>query len=168
MKVAVRRIRADEWRVLRELRLRSLGDAPQAFGQTYENAAAIKDEEWQQNARQAAQGDGRTWLIASNGSVDVGLVQGRRRPPDDCLVFSMWVAPEARRTGVGRELLDAVGEWAATWGGRRIVLWVTGTNEGGHRFYDSIGFRVLADGADAESGRTFGAIAMERPIPTTK
>ena len=31
------------------------------------------------------------------------------------------------------------------------------------RFYDRIGFKVLSDGPDAESGRAYGAFAMERP-----
>jgi GNAT superfamily N-acetyltransferase len=160
----IRRIKANEWQLLRELRLRSLLDSPEAFGQTHANAIAIPDSEWQQNARGASRGDSRTWLIAQLEGVDVGLVQARRRVPDDCLLFSMWVAPEARRAGVGRMLIDAVGDWAATWGGRRIVLWVVGANEGAHRFYVDIGFRVMPDGPDAESGHTFGAFAMERPI----
>src|SRR5262249_11753770 len=109
--------------------------------------------------------DSRTWLFAFNGDEPAGLVQARRRGPDDCLIFSMWVAPGARRTGVGRLLIDSVGDLAAKWGAQRLILWVTGVNGGAHRFYESIGFRVLAEGADAESGATFGAFAMERPIP---
>jgi GNAT superfamily N-acetyltransferase len=92
------------------------------------------------------------------------MVQARRRPPDDCLVFSMWVAPQARREGVGRAWSDAAADWARSWGARRIVLWVTGANEGAQRFYEKIGFRLLTEGADAESGRAFGAFAMERPL----
>jgi len=164
MTATVRRIRPDDWQVLRELRLLSLGDAPEAFGQTYANAAAIPDDEWQQNARAAAHGDARTWLIAEQDGQALGLVQARRRAPDECLVFSMWVAPGARRTGVGRMLIDEVAQWAARWGARRIVLWVVGANEGAHRFYERIGFNVVRDGPDAESGKSFGAFAMERPI----
>src|SRR4051794_29562412 len=165
MVTTIRRIKPSEWQLLRELRLRSLLDAPGAFGQTHDNAVAIPDSEWQQNARGAARGDSRTWLIAGLDGVDVGLVQARRRAPDDCLLFSMWVAPEARRSGVGRMLIDAVGNWAASWGARRIVLWVVGANEGAHRFYEQIGFQVMTQGPDAESGHAFGAFAMERPIP---
>ena len=76
----------------------------------------------------------------------------------------MWVAPTARRSGVGRSLIDSAAKWAGKWDGRRLVLWVTAGNEAAHRFYDSIGFTVIADGPDAESGATFGAFAMERPI----
>jgi len=162
---AVRRIKPDDWPLLRELRLASLLDAPEAFGQTHTNALAIPDAEWQQIARSSATGDGRIWLIARDGDHDVGLVQARRRAPHDCLVFSMWVAPGARRSGVGRLLIDSVAEWARAWGARRIILWVFGANEGAHRFYDEIGFQVVRDGADAESGKTFGAFAMERDIP---
>jgi hypothetical protein len=44
------------------------------------------------------------------------------------------------------------------------VLWVTGVNEGAQRFYDRVGFRLLSAGPDADSGRAFGALAMELPL----
>jgi GNAT superfamily N-acetyltransferase len=65
---------------------------------------------------------------------------------------------------VGRELITAVADWARSWGGRRIVLWVTGVNESAMRFYERVGFRLLSDGPDMESGRAFGAFAMELPL----
>ncbi len=36
-------------------------------------------------------------------------------------------------------------------------------NEPAMRFYDRIGFTLLSDGPDVESGRAYGAFAMERP-----
>ena len=164
MSAAVRRITTDDWQLLRELRLASLLDAPEAFGQTHANALTIPDDEWQQVARASASGDARIWLFATDAGVDAGLVQARRRPPDECLVFSMWVAAGARRAGVGRLLIDSVAHWASGWGACRLVLWVYGANDGAHRFYERIGFSVVPDGPDAESGSTFGAFAMERPI----
>ena len=165
MGTSIRRITADDWPLLRELRLASLRDAPEAFGQTHATAEAISDDEWQQTARASATGDSRIWLLATDADRAEGLVQARRRTPDDCLIFSMWVAPGARRTGVGRLLIDSAADWASKWGARRMVLWVTGVNEGAHRFYERIGFTVMTEGPDAESGATFGAFAMERPIP---
>jgi GNAT superfamily N-acetyltransferase len=91
-------------------------------------------------------------------------VQARRRPPDDCLLFSMWVSPSARRTGAGRDLVAAVEAWGRGWGAQRVVLWVIAGNESAMRFYDRIGFRILQSGPDAESGYAYGAIAMERSI----
>lgn len=160
----LRRIKAQEWSLLKELRLRSLLDAPEAFGQKFDTAAAEPDSEWRSAARAAADGDRRAWFVARDddpNATELGLVQARRRPPNDCLVFSMWVAPAARRSGVGRALIDAAAEWARGWGAQRIVLWVTGMNESALRFYERLGFRVLTDGPDAESGHAFGAFAME-------
>jgi GNAT superfamily N-acetyltransferase len=165
--VRVSRIKADEWSLLRDLRLRSLLDAPEAFGQRYESAAAEPEAEWRSTARAAAKGDRRAWFFARDddaAATEIGLVQARRRPPNDCLVFSMWVAPAARRSGVGRALIDAAATWASGWGADRIVLWVTGANESATRFYDRLGFKLLHEGPDAESGLVFGAFAMELPL----
>ncbi|MDP8903838.1 MAG: GNAT family N-acetyltransferase [Chloroflexota bacterium] len=164
MNFSVQRISAEEWQLLRELRLAALRDSPEAFGQRYEAASAQTEDEWRQSARAASRGDARAWFIARDGARAVGLVMGRRRPPDDCLLFSMWVARHARRGGAGRDLVQAIEEWARGWGGRRIVLWVIAGNEEAMRFYERLGFRLLTEGADAESGHVYGAIAMERPI----
>lgn len=162
MTIEVRRITADDWQLLRELRLASLADAPDAFGQRYEEAGLTDERDWQANARASASGDRRAWFVAWRGRAAAGLVQGRRRAPSDCLLFSMWVAPEARRQGTGRTLVQAVEDWGRGWGATRVVLWVIAGNEPAIRFYESIGFRRLSDGPDAESGRLYGALAMER------
>jgi len=163
--VSVERIRPDEGPVLRDIRLRSLLDAPEAFGQRHDEAAATADSEWDATARASAEGNRRVWFFArSEGDAEpIGVVQARRRQPLDCLLFSMWVAPEARRLGVGTLLIDAVRDWGASWGARCVVLWLLAANEPAMRFYDRIGFTVLAAGPDAESGHAYGALAMERP-----
>lgn len=163
--ITVRRIGPTEDEVLRDLRLRSLRDAPEAFGQNATEAAARDDQDWQQQVRQASFGDRRAWFIAEDEAQRrIGLVQGRRRLPSDLLIFSMWVDPEERRAGVGRQLIEAVEEWSRSWGATRSVLWVFGTNEGALRFYRRLGFEVEPDSADAASGRTYGALAMSRAM----
>jgi GNAT superfamily N-acetyltransferase len=163
--IIVRRIGPLEGATLRDLRLRSLRDAPEAFGQNVVDAAARDDQDWQQQARQASYGDRRAWFIAEDEAHHrFGLVQGRRRPPSDLLIFSMWVDPAQRRSGVGRQLIDGLEEWSRTWGATHSVLWVFGTNEPAIRFYRRLGFEVEPDSADADSGRTYGALAMSRPV----
>jgi ribosomal protein S18 acetylase RimI-like enzyme len=166
--IEIRRIRPDDWRLLRDLRLAALAESPHAFGTRLEEAEQNSDSEWQATARASASGDGRAYFFAFNGHTAAGLVQARRRPPDDCLLFSMWVSPAARRQGAGARLVDAVAAWGAAWGARRIVLWVIANNEPAHRFYDRIGFRVLTSGEDAASGAQHGAFAMERPISVAR
>jgi RimJ/RimL family protein N-acetyltransferase len=161
----VRRITADDWQLLRDLRLAALVDAPEAFGQRHDQAVELPDTEWAATARAASSGDRRSWFVVENGTgTPVGIVLGRRRPPNDCLLFSMWVAPWARRHGFGLALVEAVTDWGRSWGARRVVLWVILGNEGAQRFYERIGFRRLTEGPDADSGAAYGALAMERPI----
>jgi len=164
--VSVQRIRADEWELLRDIRLRSLLDSPGAFGQRYDEAVASTGDEWVTAARASAAGDRRTFLFArDDAGATVGVVQARRRPPADCLLFSMWVAPEARRLGIGASLVDAIQEWGSGWGAERVILWVLAENESAMRFYDRIGFSLLSSGPDVDSGRAYGAFAMERRRP---
>lgn len=160
----VRRIGAADGELLRELRLRSLLDAPRAFGQSHDDAAAREAAEWRAQARAASDGDHRAWFIAAEREANVGLIMSRRRSPGDALIFSMWVDPRHRRTGAGRALVDAVDAWARRWGAERLVLWVIADNDSALRFYDRLGFMVLKEGPDAESGAQYGALAMVRPI----
>jgi GNAT superfamily N-acetyltransferase len=94
----------------------------------------------------------------------IGLVQGRRRPPSDLMVFSMWVDPTSRRLGLGRRLIEAVEGWARGWGGSRVVLWVYSGNESAMRFYRRLGFDLVRVGPDADAGVPHGALAMERAL----
>ncbi len=169
MPVTIERITPQQGELLRQVRLRALREAPYAFGTRYEDAVDQPNDEWTSIARASSRGSRRTYFLAFDSETGpdwpVGMVQARRRPPTDCLLFSMWVAPEVRRGGAGRGLVQAVADWGAGWGARRVVLWVTGVNAGAQRFYERIGFRLLNDGPEAESGRSYGALAMERDIP---
>jgi GNAT superfamily N-acetyltransferase len=162
--IIVRRISDDQGLLLRDLRLASLADSPDAFGQRLDDALRQPAAEWVATARVSAEGDRRAWFLAWAGERAIGLVQGRRRPPNDCLLFSMWVAPAARRSGTGRALVAAIGAWGAAWGAERVVLWVIAGNDGAMRFYERLGFRLIERGPDAGAGAAHGALALERPL----
>jgi GNAT superfamily N-acetyltransferase len=172
--VSVRRIKANEGPLLRRLRLASLADAPEAFGERLSHAEEQSNGAWAAFARAASRGDRRAWFIAelrdpgATTRVPVGLVQARRRPPDSCLLFSMWVDPAARGRGVGRALLDAVDTWGSGWGAREIVLWVFESNRSAIRLYETSGFEHLTSGPDAEAGVAWQALAMRRLVEPAK
>lgn len=163
-RVVIGRIRASEGPVLRELRLRSLRDAPDAFGQPLDEAVAAPDAEWTHVARAASEGDQRAWFIAFLDAHPVGLVQGRRRRPGVLLLFSLWVAPAARRRGVAARLVAALEAWAGDWGASETVLWVIHGNEPALTFYRALGFEAVWSGPDAAAGAQHGATAMRRSI----
>ncbi len=169
MAISIERISPDQGDALRDVRLRALREAPYAFGTRYEDAINEPPGDWTAVARASARGNARAYFLALDRDAagparTVGMVQARRRPPADCLLFSMWVAPEVRRLGVGRALVQAVADWGASWGARRVVLWVTNVNDGAQRFYERIGFTLLDRGPEADSGRSYDALALERHI----
>jgi ribosomal protein S18 acetylase RimI-like enzyme len=163
-RIRIRRIAPTDGLTLRDLRVRSIAESPNAFGQPLAEALARPDLEWQRSARQASHGEDRTWLIAEETGRTVGIVQGRRRRPSTLMLFSMWVDPSARRLGVGRMLIGALETWASGWQARETLLWVMADNHRAIEFYRGLGFDTVDRGPDAQSGARFGAIAMRRTI----
>lgn len=123
---------------MRALRLRALRDAPDAFWVTAEEEEATPSAEWR---RRLATTD-RATFVASRDGVDVGLVVGARHHEHerDAGLFGLWVAPDARGSGVATALVAAVVEWAraARYGSLRLE--VADANEPAVRLYAGLGF----------------------------
>ena len=123
------------------VRLRALKDSPLAFGSTYHRESQFGDEEW--NARTAhLTGERNIGFLAQCNGKYTGLALCFI-DKDDSLkgeLRSMWVAPEARRHGVGRQLIDAIATWAAGRGVRTLHLMVTSINDDAIEFYRRNGF----------------------------
>jgi GNAT superfamily N-acetyltransferase len=141
--VDVRAVRPDEWQALRDLRLRALTEDATAFGETLEKARAFDDERWR---RYAGGGPGDIAFAATADGRFVGMSWGRALGDGDAGLYGMWVAPEARRRGVGRRLVQSVLDWARTQGVRRVVLDVAEERAPARALYAACGF--------VETGRT--------------
>src|SRR5689334_14527241 len=124
----IRRIRADEGMRLREIRLRALAEAPTAFGSMLAESEQVPEAAWQERAGAAATGAQRRLFVAEDGERWLGLAGGvidDETPPGEVELVSMWVDPAARGSGLGRQLVDAVADWARAGGATRLRLWVT-------------------------------------------
>lgn len=133
----VRRLDPDDWELLREVRLRSLGDAPDAFGSTHERESGFDEAEW----RARAAGNG--WFVALEHDEPVGIVAGYRdpsAPPEQRHLVAMWVAPAARGSGVAIPLIDAVVDWSRADGASELTLGVADGNERAASLYRRYGF----------------------------
>ena len=121
---------------LKAIRLRALDDAPGAFATTLEEAREWPAERWR------AQLAPRATFVAVRDGVDVGLARGDRDPeaPGCAWLLSMWVAPGARRQGIGRQLIDEVVAWARDAGCDRIVLDVSDDQAAAIACYAALGF----------------------------
>jgi ribosomal protein S18 acetylase RimI-like enzyme len=137
--VRVRRLAPGEVELLREIRLRALKDAPLAFGSTYAREAAFEPAEWERRARENAAGERSvTFVVEPAAGMAAGAIHDAE--PDVAHLYGMWVAPEARRTGAGRALVEAVIAWAAQRGARRLTTSVTEGNAAAAALYTAAGF----------------------------
>jgi GNAT superfamily N-acetyltransferase len=107
----VRRLGAGEADLLRTVRLRALGDAPMAFGSTLAREEGYEPEKWERWAAESASGERQAIFIAEP---EAGMASGVIDDEDPALahLYAMWVAPDARGTGAGKALVDAVVAWA--------------------------------------------------------
>jgi len=139
-RIRVRAVAAREWSVWRDLRLRSLADSPDSFGETRAHATSRDEASW---IAATAPDRTRIVLIALDGEIAVGTAVGRvnrEAEGPQAHLYAMWVAPEARRRGVARALVGAVMRWARMAGARRLVLRVTEPAVAASALYRSMGF----------------------------
>jgi ribosomal protein S18 acetylase RimI-like enzyme len=147
----VRRIRPDEGETLRAIRLRALADAPLAFGSTHARENAYPPERWRDWAQASSAGGAQAFFFATDAPSDapVGLASGaiRDTDPRTAHLYAMWVAPEARGSGAGAALVDAVVGWARERGAARVLTEVTVGNDTAARLYERAGFRDTGERA---------------------
>jgi GNAT superfamily N-acetyltransferase len=143
----VRRLRADEWPHLRDLRLRALADAPEELGSSVEEEERLPDEYWQRVARGGGQ---RNRYVTFAGVVEgrnAGMVGGVLDADSGGFadLVALWVEPEARCRGLGRTLVESVVGWAAESGARRVRAWVNDTNGPARTVYRAAGFEPTGE-----------------------
>ena len=63
-----------------------------------------------------------------------------RDDPAEAIVWGVWVDPAARGSGIGRDLVSSVIDWAATRGCERVTLCVTDTSGAAISLYRELGF----------------------------
>lgn len=156
---------AGEAAALRELRLRALGDAPEAFVADVAGESALEFGHWEWLA---AGGEERTVLVAQGDDAGlVGMVGGRwfDRERGVAQLWGLWVDPALRGGGVGAALVDGITGWAAALGGRFVRLGVI--DPSGERvtaFYRGLGFVALGEPAPMRSDPSRLVVFMLRPV----
>jgi len=169
--VSVRVFEAREWRVYRDLRLRALADAPDAFARTLAEEARLSDAEWRRRIDAAASSPLALAVVAEWEARPVGIAYGRvdEAAREQAHLFAMWVAPEARRQGAGRALVEAITVWARGVRARRVVLEVTRGNDAAARLYARAGFAPTGEVAPLRPGSPLRvetlALDLARPSP---
>lgn len=140
--ILIRQLVEEDWRIYREIRLRSLKQDPDSFCSTYDREVGRTDVQWVERLRLDARTKFSLPLVALLDSEFVGLACGIVHSDEDdvAYLYQMWVTPEARGSGIGRRLLIEIIQWAKGVGMRTLKLGVTSINTAAVRLYESVGF----------------------------
>lgn len=136
--VLIRRVAEDDWELVQQIRLRALRESPDAFGASLAREERFNESHWRMRVRTSP-----TWVAVDDDATPRGLVtlvQEPGSPEDDRHVVALWVAPEARRQGIGWTLLDTVVRAGAEDGARTVSLWVVEDNPEAVDLYVRAGF----------------------------
>jgi ribosomal protein S18 acetylase RimI-like enzyme len=149
---------SEDWERVRDIRLRALADAPFAYGSRLEEERNRPESFW----RERLERDRAATFLALDGEETIGLVRSAIEPEDatSAELVSMWVAPQARSQGVGRQLVAVVVEWARHHDAVSVKLWVTETNAAARRLYEACGFVLSGGRQTLPSDPSLSEIAM--------
>jgi ribosomal protein S18 acetylase RimI-like enzyme len=160
--IDIRPIGADQAERFKALRIRSLEDSPNAFDSTVSMEGPMHIKDWK---RWVTGSPERQVVVAEENDQWVGTATLAPffAQPEVLTLFALWVAPEARRKGVGRKLIHALLAHAKGSGRKRIRVHVGETNAGGVLFFEKMGF--VDTGLRLPFREELGdAFVMERPV----
>lgn len=136
-KLRVELLEPNQWQRLREIRLNSLKDSPDAFGGTFKAEAQMTQGEWE------AKFSNLDFLIASKGQKDIATMSVEVLAGDHgatCWIGGCWSDPLYRGQGALRALFNFLDENADLKNWVRQGLGVWADNAGAIAAYKSIGF----------------------------
>ncbi len=138
----IKPILPQDWRVLKDVRLRALADAPEAFGTTLAQAQAYSEAEWQARARRFSGSPPAAGCLAFVEGVPCGMASAFPSAENTraAELTAFWVAPEARGQGVAEAMVALLVEWAAAQGFAVLEAGVVEDNHRAIAFYKRFGF----------------------------
>jgi RimJ/RimL family protein N-acetyltransferase len=158
----------ERWQEYKELRLRALQTAPQAFGQSYEEALKHDDARWQQRLIDAA--EGKSWLVFAERAGRLVGMAGAFQWPEDveanrAMIIAVFVDLSERGNGLGERLMEVVMAQMKGAGRTSAILAVNPAQNAAVRLYERMGFvrtgierNVMGDGAECDE------VVMERVL----
>ena len=143
MTISVRQLQAEEWQLLKQLRLRALAEAPDAFSPRFEDNQDHPDSYWQTWATRVAKPYSRIFVgnaTTVSSEAPLGLISAERSRDGVGHLGAFWTDPRTRGTGLGSALFDAAMHWLEAAGCRHLELSVTEGNGYAEAMYARRGF----------------------------
>ena len=141
------RATAEDWRAVRDIRLRALADSPDSFGALLADARELPESVW----RERLSAPSPTY-VAWDGTDPVAMGGGFLVPDSHAaMVWGMWTAPTHRGRGLGGRVLTTVVDWAHG-AGRTAYLHVTEGNDAARALYVGAGFEPTGEWSPLREG----------------
>lgn len=153
----------ENWRDIRDIRLRSLADSPEAFTSSVQRESAYDEQRWRELAA-----SGR-WFVADDGG-PVGVAVGVAGWSGDSSkreLVGMWVEPSHRRLGVASALFERVKTWASSEGATVLSLGVREGNGDALAAYLRMGLRPSGETMTEAGQPTKTIVVMECDLDPT-
>ena len=151
--------------IFKAVRLRALQESPSAFGSTYAKEVQLTGADWMQRVLRWDGEQGIGFLAMDDGTA-CGMVGAflHEHDPTRADLISMWTAETHRNQGIGRQLVEAVVDWARERGARTVLLMVTSNNKSAIIFYERLGFSKTGHTEPYPNDAALFEYEMSRPI----
>ena len=134
---AIRRIQADQVDAFRRIRLEALRSEPTFYASSYEDWVSLSVDEWQQRLHDPV-------FVAFRDDEPVGMTGLLRKRASKmahrATIIMVYVRKNLRGTGLARNLLGTVADYARDIGILQLELAVSAENQAAIRFYLREGF----------------------------
>lgn len=134
----VRRIQPEEWKALRELRLRALEREPQAFCATVAQEARLNQALWEERARMGAESLRSATMVVAEGAKLRGMTVVKIEE-NQAEIYAVYLDPELRGRGLAARMLGLALEFAGD-----LPVWLEANSElpAAEALYARCGFRL--------------------------
>ena len=132
----------DDWVRLRDIRLRSLVESPQAFGADYDVVSKFQEQQWRELFKRLS------YIGAQHNGKDVAIMSIENLDGDfgaTCWIGGCWTDPEYRGLGALRSMFNYLDQNASDRGWMRQGLGVWIDNFAAIAAYEKLGFVAMGE-----------------------
>jgi RimJ/RimL family protein N-acetyltransferase len=138
--ITISRLNADRWQDYRELRLEALKNEPVAFSSSYEEEQPIAETVWRTRIENALFAIENNKLVGMAGFIRYNHLKTNHVSE----IFGVYVRPEYRNRGIGKQLITAIiEEIKNTKGISKIRIGVNPTQKAAEHIYKKFGFKKV-------------------------
>ena len=160
----VRRIRAAEGGLLRQVRIDAIAESPGDFTTRLADARDRPAEAWDRVAEvHAAADDQATWFAEVDGEM-AGMISAFRTEDGAVTMTSLWSTPGHRRAGVADVLVGTVRGWAYEGGAVEVRQWLVERNAHARAFHESLGFEPTGHERPYEPSPDIREVELRLPL----